>query len=41
MAEAHALAERVKLTGTPLFIVNGKVHSGEVTKDELEQLWKS
>ncbi len=41
MAEAHALAERVKLTGTPLFIVNGKAHSGEVTKDELEQLWKS
>ncbi len=41
MTEAHALAERVKLTGTPLFIVNGKAHSGEITKDELEQLWKS
>jgi protein-disulfide isomerase len=41
MAEAHALAERVKLTGTPLFIVNGKAHPGEITKDELEQLWKS
>jgi protein-disulfide isomerase len=41
MAASHALAERVKLDGTPLFIVNGKAHPGEVTKDELEQLWKS
>ncbi len=41
MAGAHALAQRVKLTGTPLFIVNGKVHSGEITKDELDQLSKS
>jgi protein-disulfide isomerase len=40
MADAHALAERVKLTGTPLFIVDGKVHSGEITKDEIEQLSK-
>ena len=39
MAEAHALAERVKASGTPLFVVNGKVHFGEITKDELEQLW--
>ncbi|MBV8976223.1 MAG: DsbA family protein [Alphaproteobacteria bacterium] len=35
---AHALAERIKLDGTPLFIVNGKVHSGEIALKELEQL---
>lgn len=41
MTGAHALAQRIKLTGTPLFIVDGKVHSGEITRDELDQLSKS
>lgn len=38
MASAHALATRVGLSGTPLFIINGKVHQGEVTEKELRQL---
>jgi len=38
LAGTHALAQRIKLTGTPLFIVNGKVHSGELTEAELKAL---
>src|SRR5262249_4975472 len=41
LAAAHALATRIGLTGTPLFIINGKVHSGEVTEAELKQLTES
>lgn len=41
MASAHALAKRIGLTGTPLFIINGKVHSGEVTEAELKQMTES
>ncbi len=41
LASAHALATRIGLTGTPLFIINGKVHSGEVTEAELKQLTES
>jgi len=41
LVAARALAERIKLNGTPLFVVNGKVHSGEITLAELEQLTRS
>lgn len=41
MASAHALATRIGVSGTPLFIVNGKAHPGEVTEKELQQLSKS
>ncbi len=41
MAAAHALATRIGAAGTPLFIVNGKAHSGEITEQELQQLSKS
>ncbi|MBV9991541.1 MAG: thioredoxin domain-containing protein [Alphaproteobacteria bacterium] len=41
LASAHALAQRIGLTGTPLFIINGKVHSGEVTEAELKQMTES
>jgi protein-disulfide isomerase len=41
LASAHAVAQRIGLTGTPLFIINGKVHSGEVTEAELKQLSES
>jgi protein-disulfide isomerase len=37
MAAAHALASRTGITGTPFFIINGKVHSGEVDEALLKQ----
>lgn len=41
LAAAHALAARIGTSGTPLFIVNGKVHSGEVDEALLKQLSSS
>jgi protein-disulfide isomerase len=37
---AQALAHRVGFDGTPTFIVNGKVHSGEIDADTLAKLTK-
>jgi protein-disulfide isomerase len=34
------LARDAKLQGTPVFIVNGKVHDGEISEDELKKLMK-
>lgn len=41
LVAVQRLADRLKLRGTPVFIVNGKVHSGEIDEAELERLWKS
>jgi len=41
MAAAHALASRTGVTGTPFFIINGKVHSGEVDDALLKQMSES
>ncbi len=38
LAAARALARRVGFDGTPTFIVNGKVHSGEIDEDTLKQM---
>ncbi|MEJ0043489.1 MAG: M48 family metalloprotease [Rhizomicrobium sp.] len=38
LARARALAKRVNVDGTPTFIVNGKVHSGEIDEDTLKQM---
>jgi protein-disulfide isomerase len=38
LAGARALASRIGVSGTPFFIVNGKIHQGEVTEKELLQL---
>ncbi|MEJ0026083.1 MAG: thioredoxin domain-containing protein [Rhizomicrobium sp.] len=38
LAKARALAKRVNVDGTPTFIVNGKVHSGEIDEDTLKQM---
>ncbi|HWA92048.1 MAG TPA: DsbA family protein [Rhizomicrobium sp.] len=38
LATATALAKRIGAEGTPLFIVNGKPHPGEVTEKELLEL---
>jgi len=40
MAAARELAKRVGVDGTPMFIVNGKVHESEVDDASLMQLWK-
>jgi protein-disulfide isomerase len=41
MAAAKALAARTGVTGTPFFILNGKVHSGEVEDTDLKALSKA
>ena len=41
IAAAHKLAEQAKVDGTPTFIINGKVHPGEITGADLEKLTKS
>ena len=41
IAAAHKLAEQALVNGTPTFIVNGKVHDGEISEAELEKLTKS
>jgi protein-disulfide isomerase len=40
LAAVHSLAERIGISGTPFFIVNGRPHEGEVTAEELERLAK-
>jgi protein-disulfide isomerase len=40
LTAAHKLAEQAKIDGTPTFIVNGKVHPGEITEDDLKKLLK-
>jgi protein-disulfide isomerase len=40
IAAAHKLAEQAKIDGTPTFIVNGKVHPGEITEADLKELTK-
>jgi protein-disulfide isomerase len=37
---AHKLAEGIKISGTPAFIVNGKVYDGAATEKQLEALTK-
>ena len=39
-ASAHKLAEDSLSSGTPMFIVNGKVHEGEISEAELKTLLK-
>lgn len=34
------LAREAKFRGTPVFIINGKVHEGEITEDDLKNLLK-
>jgi len=41
IAAADALAQEIQVDGTPFFIVNGKVHSGEITDAEIKELIKS
>jgi protein-disulfide isomerase len=38
IAGALRLAREAKLRGTPVFIVNGKVHDGEITEAEIKKL---
>jgi protein-disulfide isomerase len=40
IAAAHKLAEQAKIDGTPTFIVNGKMHPGEITEADLKELTK-
>ncbi|MDE2182454.1 MAG: thioredoxin domain-containing protein [Alphaproteobacteria bacterium] len=40
ITSVHRLGEEAALQGTPTFIINGKVHSGEITDEELAQLTK-
>jgi protein-disulfide isomerase len=41
LAAAHLLAQRAGFDGTPTFIVNGKVHSGELDEETLAAMVKS
>jgi Protein-disulfide isomerase len=36
----YRLAREMSFSGTPMFIVNGQVHEGEITEDELKKLVK-
>lgn len=36
----YRLAREMNFSGTPMFIVNGQVHEGEITEDELKKLVK-
>ncbi len=38
--DAHTLAERAKIDGTPTFIIDGKVRAGAVDDDVLKQMTK-
>jgi len=37
-AAARKLASEINVSGTPLFIINGKVHSGEIDNDTLKDM---
>ena len=41
LAAAHKLAGDALITGTPAFIINGKVHEGEISDAEIKKLLKS
>jgi len=41
MLAGYRLAREANFGGTPMFIINGKVHAGEITEDELKKLLKS
>jgi protein-disulfide isomerase len=38
---AHALAHQLNIDGTPTFIINGKIHSGEIEAATLDQMTRS
>ncbi len=38
LTAAHKLAQQAKIDGTPTFIINGKVHPGEITEADLKKL---
>ena len=40
MLAGYRLAREAKFGGTPMFIINGKVHAGEITEAELKALLK-
>jgi protein-disulfide isomerase len=40
MKTVHTLAQRVGIDGTPTFIVNGKIHEGEITDADLKRMTK-
>ncbi|GAA0531711.1 protein-disulfide isomerase [Rhizomicrobium palustre] len=40
MATSARLAREAQFSGTPMFIINGKVHAGEITEDEIKALMK-
>ena len=37
----YRLARELKFNGTPMFIVNGQIHEGEITEAELKKLIKT
>lgn len=37
---AQRLSREAQFRGTPVFIINGKVHEGEITEDDLKELMK-
>ncbi len=38
IAAAHALAHQLSVDGTPTFVVNGKIHSGEIDEETLDRM---
>ena len=38
---AHRLAEQAEVAGTPTFVIDGKVHAGEITDADLKRLMKT
>jgi protein-disulfide isomerase len=40
MLAGYRLAREMKFNGTPMFIVNGQIHEGEITEAELKKLLK-
>jgi protein-disulfide isomerase len=41
LAAAHSLADAASVTGTPVFIVNGKIREGAIDSDLLNKMAKS
>ena len=41
LAATQRLGKETKMRGTPVFIVNGKVHDGEITEAEIKKLMES
>jgi protein-disulfide isomerase len=40
LAESHTLAQAAKIDGTPAFIIDGKMHEGELYDDDIRKLTK-